>query len=162
MFFRDCNHLIFLSDRKEDSVVFPSNFPKSLPNLIKFILAHAKRDLKTDTVVDICSKICVNHNRRRVVQVMTHLRPKRRNIKRRISLLLNRRAHGKPVLKEALRSLWRTYRTVQRKIWNASLLQKLLFSHTGERLSQSVLKKHLVDIHTEGDSKVYNLKHDEL
>lgn len=154
--------LFFPAHRKEDSVVFPSNFPKSLPNLIKFILAHAKRDLKTDTVVDICSKTCVNHNRRRVVHVMTHLRAKRRNIKRRISLLLNRRAHGKPVLKEALRSLWRTYRTVQRKIWNASLLQKLLFSHTRERLSQSVLKKHLIDIHKEGDSKVYNLKHDEL
>ena len=143
-------------------MVFPSNFPKSLPNLIKFILAHATSDLKTDTIVDVCSKVCVDHNRKRVIHVMTHLRARRRNIKRRINLLLSRRARGRSLPRGSLQSLWRRYRTVQRKIWNASLLQKLLFSHTHERLSQSVLKKHFVNILKDGDSKINKIKHDEL
>ncbi|XP_022316420.2 thioredoxin domain-containing protein 11-like [Crassostrea virginica] len=154
--------LFFPAHRKEDSVVFPSNFPKSLPNLIKFILAHATSDLKTDTIVDVCSKACVDHNRKRVIHVMTHLRARRRNIKRRINLLLSRRARGRSLPRGSLQSLWRRYRTVQRKIWNASLLQKLLFSHTHERLSQSVLKKHFVNILKDGDSKINKIKHDEL
>lgn len=88
------------------------NFLKLLFNLIKFILVYVKRDFKIDIVVDICSKTCVNYNRRRVVYVMTYFRVKRRNIKRRISFLFNRRAYGKFVLKEVLRFLWRIYRIV--------------------------------------------------
>ncbi|XP_061181878.1 thioredoxin domain-containing protein 11-like [Saccostrea echinata] len=154
--------LFFPAYRKEDSVIFPSNVSRTLPNLIKFILSHATSEVKTDTVVDICSKTCVSHNRRQVVRAMTHLRARKRNIKRRLNLLLQRRAQGRVVVEGGLRSLWVRYRTVQRKVWKASLLQKLLFSHTHERLSQSVLKKHFVDILKDRDLKQYQVKHDEL
>lgn len=55
--------LFFPSGRKQDSVVFSEELPKSLPNLIRFVLHHATHSvrLRTDTA-QRCTSRCINTN----------------------------------------------------------------------------------------------------
>ncbi|KAH3861933.1 thioredoxin domain-containing protein 11-like [Dreissena polymorpha] len=60
--------VIFLpAHRKFDSVVFPEKKPKSIPNLLKFILHYANFSLQFDTAVGMCTEQCIQTNRKKVL-----------------------------------------------------------------------------------------------
>ncbi|OWF53332.1 thioredoxin domain-containing protein 11-like [Mizuhopecten yessoensis] len=84
--------LFFPAHRKSDSVVFPASIPKTLPNLIKFVLHHSTHDLRLDTAADICSNSCIDHNRVVVAATIETLRMRSHQYTRRLRRLMSRLA----------------------------------------------------------------------
>lgn len=76
--------VLFFSCRKADSVVFPKALPKTLPNLIKFVLRHSSQGLRLDTARGICSMSCIRRNRREVSFTIVELYKHIRKIKRKL------------------------------------------------------------------------------
>ncbi|XP_033748582.1 thioredoxin domain-containing protein 11-like [Pecten maximus] len=81
--------LFFPAHRKSESVVFPASIPKTLPNLIKFVLHHSTHDLRLDTAVDICSNSCMNHNRVVVAATIETFRLQSHQYTRRLRRLMS-------------------------------------------------------------------------
>ncbi|CAH1794398.1 unnamed protein product, partial [Owenia fusiformis] len=78
--------------RKADSVSYPEFLPKTLPNLIKFILKYSTKSLKLQTVLGTCTQPCVQHNKKLVRQRI-------QNLAQDIEMLNNRRDKFKKHLK---------------------------------------------------------------
>ncbi|XP_064609411.1 thioredoxin domain-containing protein 11-like [Liolophura sinensis] len=76
--------IFFPAKRKADSVVFPNALPKTLPNLIKFVLRHSSQVLRLDTARGICSMSCIRRNRREVSFTIVELYKHIRKIKRKV------------------------------------------------------------------------------
>ncbi|XP_060076099.1 thioredoxin domain-containing protein 11-like [Ylistrum balloti] len=81
--------LFFPAHRKSDSVVFPASIPKTLPNLIKFVLHHSTHDLRLDTAADICSDLCIKHNRVVVAVTVETLRSQSHQYAKRLHRLMS-------------------------------------------------------------------------
>ncbi|XP_064639804.1 thioredoxin domain-containing protein 11-like [Lineus longissimus] len=52
----------FPAKRKAESATFPSHLPKTLPNLIQFVLHYATKKLKIHTAFSICGRSCIESN----------------------------------------------------------------------------------------------------
>ncbi|XP_069124262.1 thioredoxin domain-containing protein 11-like [Argopecten irradians] len=81
--------LFFPAHRKSDSVVFPASIPKTLPNLIKFVLHHSTYDLRLDTAADICSNSCISHNRAVVAATIENFRSQNHQYTKRLRRLMS-------------------------------------------------------------------------
>ena len=79
--------LFFIFFRKADSIKFPDDIPKSLPNLIRFILYHSTHQLQLDSAVSMCSQDCIERNKKLVVQEIDRIKKLLKQLWRRLTTL---------------------------------------------------------------------------
>lgn len=80
--------LFFPSGRKQDSVVFSEELPKSLPNLIRFVLHHATHSVRLRTnTAHRCTTPCITTNLQNAVNRISILDKQLKRLKLRLSRL---------------------------------------------------------------------------
>ncbi len=84
--------------RKDDSVAFPDNLAKTLPNLIQFVLHYASNSLKLQTGLGICSRSCIKNNLDRTPSTVQFLRHDIQRLKLRIKKI----SHSLDILQQRL------------------------------------------------------------
>lgn len=149
--------LFFPSGRKQDSIVFSEELPKSLPNLIRFVLHHATHSvrLRTDTA-QRCTSRCINTNLQNAFNRISILDKQLKRLEHRLarlegtifrSNLLNASHKADPLTTPvqatsilALRTHWG--QQVHKKQHQKQICQKLV--HFLQRTRQSLDKDDLV------------------
>ncbi|GAB6025760.1 hypothetical protein CHUAL_011745 [Chamberlinius hualienensis] len=72
--------IIFPGHRKSESKSFPEGMAMTTKNLIHFLLVHAQDNVKLHSVLSLCSKRCVNHNKQLATNKISNLLKKYREL----------------------------------------------------------------------------------
>ncbi|KAL4240189.1 Thioredoxin domain-containing protein 11 [Mactra antiquata] len=121
--------IFFPAYRKSDSVQYPENVPKTVPNLVKFLLFHSNHSLQVDTAMHACTPKCVKKNIDRALSEISKLEASINRLERRATTLLTRpldSANYNKYVKAALVSLKRAQDVKTFKLRKAQLLNYFL------------------------------------
>ncbi|KAJ8319250.1 hypothetical protein KUTeg_004341 [Tegillarca granosa] len=161
--------LFFPAYRKADSVMFPETTPKTLPNLIKFVMNHATHDLRMDTAVYVCSKYCRKRNLENSIYLIHTLRRRNMVTRQRIkhlstSLTSDDINNGgqKYSHRRTVNVLTQKLQKLEKQLHYATLLKKYLLKHYNENFSKSEFSRFLNQHKMTPDINVKNTLHDEL
>ena len=157
--------------RKSDSIVFPDSEPKTLPNLIRFVLSHATSDLRLDTLLDVCNKQCLNYNKAKISYSLQKLQKRSRRYLQHLKTIISHvssvvdkvKGQGNSensaenqmenIHKSEISNLYARIELVQnlivttnRKIKKMIQLKNYLSNHKGSPLSKRVVLQQLNNI----------------
>lgn len=133
--------------RKADSVVFPDNVEKTLPNVIQFVFNHATNDVTHPTIINHCSRNCVERNVLRCSRFMLKVEHSCRKLKRKrirltsLTVWSKRMIVATKYLKNTLLFINKKIRHNQRKYWKLSQLRHAL--STNDHLDLASIHKIL-------------------
>ncbi|XP_052788592.1 thioredoxin domain-containing protein 11-like [Mya arenaria] len=141
--------IFFPARRKADSVVFPDNKLKTVPNLVKFILNYANFSLQVDTAVSACTEHCVARNREKILTRMEKLRLVIGQLTRRgnaVSSLTPESEIQRKHLESARSAIIRARNVKQFKLRKAQILNSYLqnnWKHLDKKMIHSYIESNL-------------------
>jgi len=113
-------------------VVFPDQKPKTVPNLVKFILHYANFTLQVDVAVNTCADECVTRNRELILKRIEELKTSIAQLSRRgqmIALQTPKDETQKSLLETSRRGIIRARNVKSFKLRKAQILSSYLQSN---------------------------------